>query len=59
MAETDKDDLIAILDEEEGDLEEIPTTLPLMPVNTHHPSAHAGSGCCHIHGYAAPVVYRS
>jgi ATP-dependent Lon protease len=32
MAETDKDDLIAILDEEEGDLEEIPTTLPLMPV---------------------------
>ena len=32
MAETDKDDLIAILDEEDGDLEEIPTTLPLMPV---------------------------
>ena len=32
MAETDKDDLITILDEEEGDLEEIPTTLPLMPV---------------------------
>ena len=32
MAETDKDDLIAILDEDEGDPEEIPTTLPLMPV---------------------------
>lgn len=32
MAETDKDDLIAILDEDEADLEEIPTTLPLMPV---------------------------
>ncbi|HIJ55826.1 MAG TPA: endopeptidase La [Deltaproteobacteria bacterium] len=32
MAETDKDDLIAILDDDEGDLEEIPATLPLMPV---------------------------
>ena len=32
MAETDKDDLITILDEDEGDPEEIPTTLPLMPV---------------------------
>ena len=31
MAETDKDDIIAIIDDEEGDLE-IPTTLPLMPV---------------------------
>ena len=32
MAETDKDDLIAILDDDEGELEDIPTTLPLLPV---------------------------
>jgi ATP-dependent Lon protease len=31
MAETDKDDLISIIDDD-GDEEEIPTTLPLLPV---------------------------
>jgi ATP-dependent Lon protease len=32
MAETDKDDLISILEEEEDFLSEIPPTLPMMPV---------------------------
>ena len=31
MAETDKDDLISIIEEDAGDIE-MPTTLPLLPV---------------------------
>ena len=31
MAETDKDDLISIIEEDIGDIE-LPTTLPLLPV---------------------------